>query len=107
MRRKAFLGFPAERRADVDNVIDHGGLGILSALRRYGHRDGTLVGTDSSAPYTYSYSNASAGRHNFYASATDDQGATGTSEIFSLYSLGVMTQPRLRWLIRTRSEARK
>ena len=46
--------------------------------------NGSLVGTDSSAPYTYSYSNASAGRHNFYASATDDQGATGTSDTLSV-----------------------
>ena len=51
--------------------------GTISNVKFY--RNSALAETDTSSPYTYIYSNAAAGSHSFYAIATDDDGATGTS----------------------------
>ena len=41
--------------------------------------NGTLVGTDTTAPYAYSWSNVAAGSYNLVARATDDDGAVTSS----------------------------
>ena len=42
-------------------------------------RNGTIVKTDTSSPYNYSYDSATIGTHSFLAVATDNDGATKTS----------------------------
>ena len=43
-------------------------------------RDGsTVIGTDTSAPYSYTWKNVPSGSHSLTALATDNAGATATS----------------------------
>jgi hypothetical protein len=46
--------------------------------------NGTLLGTDTAAPYTFSWSNVAAGTYNLTAVATDNAGATGASAAVSI-----------------------
>jgi sulfur relay (sulfurtransferase) complex TusBCD TusD component (DsrE family) len=48
------------------------------------YRDGVLIGTDTSAPYSASYTNPTAGSHSLTARATDNFGATTTSSEVSI-----------------------
>ena len=41
--------------------------------------DGTSVGIDTTSPYSVTWNSATAGAHNITATATDNEGATGTS----------------------------
>src|SRR5690606_24021317 len=41
----------------------------------------TRLGTDTSAPYTYTWSNVKAGTYNITAKATDNKGATTVSDV--------------------------
>ena len=56
--------------------------------------NGTLIGTDTTAPYSMTWNNVGAGEYTFLAVATDNQGATGTSTQItitvsqSLFSIG-------------------
>ena len=56
--------------------------GSIASVKFY--RNDTLVATDTSSPYTHTYTNAAAGTHSFAAIATDDDGATTTSETLSV-----------------------
>ena len=52
----------------------------MGALAEVGfYRDGSLVTTDDTSPYTYTYANATAGTYDFQVVATDDDGGTSTS----------------------------
>lgn len=44
----------------------------------------TLLGTDTSSPYTFTWSNVAAGSYSLTSVATDNQGATGTSPVASI-----------------------
>src|SRR5690606_34697528 len=44
----------------------------------------TLLGSDTSAPYTYNWTNVKAGEHNITAKATDNKGATATSQVVKI-----------------------
>jgi GH18 family chitinase len=44
----------------------------------------TLLGTDTSSPYTFSWTNVSAGTYTLTTKATDNQGAVGTSAAISI-----------------------
>src|SRR4029079_11771582 len=46
--------------------------------------NGTLLGTDTAAPYTFAWSNVAAGTYNLTAVATDNAGATGASAAVSI-----------------------
>ena len=50
--------------------------------------NGTLVGSDSSAPYDYTINNISAGSYNLKAKATDNDGATKMSSIVAITVTG-------------------
>jgi RHS repeat-associated protein len=43
------------------------------------YQESTLIGTDTTSPYSFSVNSLSAGTHGFTAVATDDRGATSTS----------------------------
>ncbi len=51
--------------------------GTIASVKFY--RNNALVKTDTSSPYNYTYSSASAGTHAFKATAVDNDGATKTS----------------------------
>ncbi len=51
--------------------------GIISGVAFY--NGATLLGTDTSAPYSYSWANVAAGSYSITARATDNQGAVTTS----------------------------
>ena len=53
----------------------------------------TLLGTDTAAPYTYSWTNVAAGTYSVTARATDNQGATTTSAAVSVTVDAVNTAP--------------
>jgi GH18 family chitinase len=56
--------------------------GTVSSVAFY---DGTtLLGTDTSAPYTFSWTTATAGTHSLTTKATDNQGAIGTSAVITI-----------------------
>lgn len=44
----------------------------------------TLLGTDTSSPYTFTWSNVAAGTYSLTTRATDNQGAVGTSAVVSI-----------------------
>src|SRR5690606_10700984 len=44
----------------------------------------TLLGTDTSAPYSYTWTNVKAGEYNITAKATDNKGATTISDVVSI-----------------------
>ncbi|MCW3462517.1 glycosyl hydrolase family 18 protein [Chitinophaga nivalis] len=44
----------------------------------------TLLGTDSTSPYTYTWNNVAAGTYNLTTVATDNKGATGTSTVVTV-----------------------
>jgi hypothetical protein len=48
----------------------------------------TLLGTDTSSPYSFSWTNVSAGTYSLTAKATDNLGATGTSAAISVTVTG-------------------
>jgi hypothetical protein len=48
------------------------------------YSDGTLIGTDTTAPYSATYANAPHGTHSLTARATDNRGATTTSSPVSI-----------------------
>lgn len=48
------------------------------------YEDGALIGTDTSSPYSVTWSNAPIGTHSLTAVATDNQGATRTSTAVSV-----------------------
>ncbi len=48
------------------------------------YRDGTLIGTDNSAPYSFAETVGSFGNFNYTAVATDDDGATTTSAVINI-----------------------
>ena len=49
----------------------------------------TLLGTDTSSPYSFSWTNVAAGTYNITATATDNQGATGSSSPITVVVNGV------------------
>ena len=51
--------------------------GTIASVKFY--RNSSLVATDTTSPYSYTYSDAAAGNHDFHAVATDDDGASTTS----------------------------
>jgi chitinase/chitodextrinase len=53
----------------------------------------TLLGTDTSSPYTFSWTNVAAGTYNIKTIATDNQGATGTSAVISVTVNGTNPAP--------------
>jgi regulation of enolase protein 1 (concanavalin A-like superfamily) len=54
---------------------------------------GTLIGTDTAAPWSYTWSNVTAGTHSITAVARDNQGATRTSAAVSITVTGSTTPP--------------
>src|SRR5690606_28397483 len=44
----------------------------------------TLLGTDTSAPYSYTWTNVKAGEYNITAKATDNKGAAATSSVVKI-----------------------
>jgi chitinase len=52
----------------------------------------TLLGTDTSSPYTFSWTNVAAGTYTLTTKATDDQGAVGTSAAITVTVTGGSTQ---------------
>src|SRR5690606_8075031 len=44
----------------------------------------TLLGTDTSAPYSYTWTNVKAGEYNITAKATDNKGAAATSNVVEI-----------------------
>jgi uncharacterized protein (TIGR03437 family) len=48
------------------------------------YRGSTLIGTDTTSPYTFVWSNVAKGNYNLTAKATDNQGATTTSAVVSI-----------------------
>ncbi|BFM08441.1 Ig-like domain-containing protein [Halioxenophilus aromaticivorans] len=44
------------------------------------YSNGSLLGTDSTSPFAYTWTNANAGSHDIYAIATDSDGLTATSD---------------------------
>ncbi len=44
----------------------------------------SLLGTDTSSPYSFTWSNVAAGAYSLTSVATDNQGATGTSSAVSI-----------------------
>jgi chitodextrinase len=56
--------------------------GTIKSVKFY--RGTTLLKTDSISPYTYSWTNASAGTYSLTAKATDNRGLSTTSPIVSI-----------------------
>jgi hypothetical protein len=52
----------------------------------------TLLGTDTSSPYSFSWTNVAAGNYTLTAKATDNQSATTTSSAISITVTGTVTQ---------------
>jgi hypothetical protein len=55
------------------------------------YNGGTLLGTDTSSPYSFSWTNVAAGTYSLTARATDNQGATTTSSAVSVTVTGGTT----------------
>jgi chitinase len=53
----------------------------------------TLIGTDTSSPYTFSWANVAAGTYSLTTKATDNQGAVGTSAAVSITVNGTNPAP--------------
>jgi chitinase len=53
----------------------------------------TLLGTDTSSPYTFSWSNVAAGSYTLTTKATDNQGAVGTSAAITITVNGTNPAP--------------
>ena len=53
----------------------------------------TLLGTDVTAPYSYSWTNVAAGNYNITAKATDNQNASTTSSIVTITVSGTANTP--------------
>ena len=56
----------------------------------------TLIGSDTSSPYSVSWSNAPAGTHTLTAVARDNAGATTTSGLEADHDLGAYRMVRRR-----------
>jgi hypothetical protein len=63
------------------------------------YRDGALVTTDYSAPYSYTWTNAAAGDHSLYARAIDNVGASAQSATVSVSVTGQVTPGSVESLI--------
>ena len=70
----------AATASDIDGAINHVAF----------YAGATLLGTDASAPFTFSWSSVSVGTYNLTAIATDDLGATRTSGVVTVH---VVTPP--------------
>lgn len=57
------------------------------------YADGTLLGEDTSAPYSYDWNGAAVGSHSLTAIATDDQNATTTSAAVNITVNSTGNQP--------------
>jgi len=53
----------------------------------------TLIGTSTTSPYSYTWTNVTAGNYSLTAKATDNNGVVGTSSIVNITVNGVANQP--------------
>jgi hypothetical protein len=73
--------FPAPANVTIDATASSTA-GTITRVDFYDQTDAgpELIGTDSSAPYSFTWNNVSPGRHYPYVVATDSTGATGRSD---------------------------
>ncbi|MBC6461131.1 glycoside hydrolase family 48 protein [Actinomadura sp. HBU206391] len=78
--------FPVGSNVTVNATASDAAPGSVSTVEFF--RDGLLVGSDTTAPYSFTHTALPAGNYTLQVRATDDQGATGTAQVAIVVNSG-------------------
>ena len=78
--------FPAGSNVTVDATASDAAPGSVTAVDFF--RNGMIVGTDTTSPYSFTHTNLPAGSYTLQARATDNQGTTATAEVAIVVNAG-------------------
>ncbi|GAA2072798.1 glycoside hydrolase family 48 protein [Actinomadura alba] len=78
--------FPVGANVTVNATASDAAPGSVSTVEFF--RDGLLVGSDTTAPYSFTHTSLPAGSYTLQARATDNQGATGTAQVAIVVNSG-------------------